>query len=145
MLLHVENNSRVHSLNDTLHGVGCMVSVLIVDDEDVLLEMIAALIEEAGYHAVMATNGREALQVLRSEPQPPALILSDVMMPHINGIELTKMIKADPRYRHVPIILMSAASRPPDSNVADHFLYKPFDLDRLMNVIDHYLDSQHSG
>jgi CheY-like chemotaxis protein len=115
-----------------------MVSVLIVDDEDVLLEMIAALVEEAGYQTLMATNGREALAVLQSTPEPPALVISDIMMPHIGGVELAKLLKADPRYRQVPVILMSAAGRPPDSSIADFFLYKPFDLDRLMSVVDRY-------
>lgn len=122
-----------------LGGVGLMISVLIVDDEDVLLEMIAALIEDAGYHPLMATNGRQALQVLKATPKPPALIISDIMMPHINGIELAKIIKRDPRYDQIPLILMSAAGRPPESTVADYFLYKPFDLDQFMNVIERFL------
>jgi CheY-like chemotaxis protein len=118
-----------------------MANVLIVDDEDVLLEMIAALIEEAGYHALIATNGREALSLLQTVPNPPALIISDIMMPHINGVELTRILKNDSRYVHVPVILMSAAGRPSESAIADHFLGKPFDLDRLMSVIAHYAQS----
>lgn len=115
-----------------------MVSVLIVDDEDVLLEMIATLMEEAGYAPLEATNGREALAVLDAAPETPAVVISDIMMPHIGGIELTKRLKSDPRYRHVPIILMSAAGRPPESNIADYFLYKPFDLDGLIELVNHY-------
>ena len=52
-----------------------MAAVLVVEDEDVLLEMVAALIEDNGYRAVLATNGREALEVLQSEPEPPLLII----------------------------------------------------------------------
>ncbi len=116
-----------------------MVSVLVVDDEDVLREMIAVLIEEAGYDPLMATNGKEALAVLASRPQRPALVISDVMMPHIDGIELANILRSDPRYGHVPIILMSAARRPVDDCIVDDFLSKPFDLDRLMRLVDRYV------
>ncbi len=115
-----------------------MFSVLIVDDEDVLLEMIATLMEEAGFVPLEATNGREALALLDAASDTPSVVISDIMMPHIGGIELAKLLKSDPRYQHVPIILMSAAGRPPESDIADYFLYKPFDLDGLVELVDYY-------
>lgn len=116
-----------------------MVSVLVVDDENVLLDMIAGVIEEAGYDPMMATNGKEALAVLATSSQRPSLVISDVMMPYINGIELANLLRSDPRYGHVPIILMSAAQPPVDNGIVDHFLPKPFDLDRLMSLVDRYV------
>lgn len=120
-----------------------MASVMVVDDEDVLLEMIAALIEDVGHRAVVATNGREALEALYAESQLPLLIISDVMMPQMDGIALAKAIKSDPRWRDVPIVLMSAASRPPADGVADHFIHKPFDLDRIETLIEQYAARDH--
>ena len=118
-----------------------MARVMVVDDEDVLLEMLAALIEDLGHQPVTATGGHEALAILASTPEPPALILSDVMMPRMNGVELARTIKTDSAYRSVPVLLMSAAFRPPGGNVADYFIHKPFDLDMVAELIAHYLDS----
>jgi CheY-like chemotaxis protein len=119
-----------------------MTSVMVVDDEDVLLEMVAALIEDLGYRAVVATNGREALVALEAELEPPLLIISDVMMPQMNGIALAQAVKKHPRFQRVPIVLMSAATRPQTDGVADHFIHKPFDLDHIERLIELY-DGHH--
>lgn len=113
--------------------------VLVVDDEDVLLEMIAALIEDMGLRAVTATNGQEALELLQSSPDPPVLIISDVMMPQVNGVALARAVKQDRRLKNVPIVLMSAAGRSPQNGLATHFLHKPFDIDRLEELIAQYV------
>jgi CheY-like chemotaxis protein len=115
-----------------------MPSVLVVDDEDVLLEMVAGLIEDLGYRVLMATNGREALKALEAEPEPPLLVLSDVMMPQMNGIALARAIKTHPRFQCVPIVLMSAATRPSTDGLADHFIHKPFDLEHIERLIEQY-------
>lgn len=115
-----------------------MASVMIVDDEDVLLEMIAALIEDIGHRAVVATNGKEALAALESEAELPLLVISDVMMPQMDGIALARALKLDPRWYDVPVVLMSAASRPPQDGIADHFIHKPFDLERIETLIEQY-------
>lgn len=117
-----------------------MASVMVVDDEDVLLEMIAALIEDIGHQAVVATNGKEALAALKNADELPLLVISDVMMPQMDGIALARAIKTDPRSCDVPIVLMSAASRPPENGVADHFIHKPFDLERIEILIEQYAD-----
>lgn len=116
-----------------------MALIMVVDDEDVLLEMVATLIDELGHESVVATNGREALDSLLIASEAPALIISDVMMPRMSGVELARAVKAKPRLAGVPIILMSAAGRPQDVQVADYFLHKPFDLDTLADLIDQYL------
>ncbi len=113
--------------------------VMVVDDEDVLVEMIASLIEDMGWRILIATNGQEALTSLKHMQAAPALILSDVMMPQMNGIELATAVKRDPRLKDVPIILMSAAGRPPGANLADGFIHKPFDLDLLLDLIERYI------
>lgn len=116
-----------------------MATVLIVDDEDVLLEMIVALVEELGHDALSATNGAEALAVLQQRAALPALILSDVMMPRMSGTDLVRIVKADARLQAVPVILMSAAVRLRENTLADAFVHKPFDLDMLTSLIEQYL------
>lgn len=115
-----------------------MSSVMVVDDEDVLVEMIAALIEDIGYRPVVASNGREALVTLQHEAEPPIVIFSDVMMPQMNGIALAHELKRHSRLCDVPLVLMSAAGRPKPDGVADHFIHKPFDLEQIEALIKQY-------
>lgn len=122
-----------------------MARVLVVGDEDVLVEMVAILLEELGYQPITATNGREALAALAAGPEPPVLIIADVMMPRMNGLELARAVKADPQLRGVPVILMSAAGRPRDDQAADGFIHKPFDLDMLAELIGLYVKGVGNG
>ncbi|MBA3945018.1 MAG: response regulator [Herpetosiphonaceae bacterium] len=115
-----------------------MASVLVVEDEGVLLEMLAALVEESGHHPIMATNGQEALNVLQNTQELPALIISDIMMPQMNGIALAHAVHSDPRLHHLPLILMSAAGTPPPA-IANHFIAKPFNIDDLEGLILRYV------
>lgn len=116
-----------------------MAKVLIVDDEDVLLMMVSVLVEDLGHEAVTATSAREALDALAANESLPAVIIADVMMPLISGVELAQRVRSDPRTSRVPIILMSAAGCPRDGHPADHFLSKPFDLDDLAGLIARYV------
>jgi CheY-like chemotaxis protein len=114
---------------------------MVVDDEDVLVEMVAALIEDMGFQTLVATNGEDALASLVDTPEIPGLILSDVMMPRMNGVELAQAIKLHPRLQGVPIVLMSAAGRPIGMHTADGFIHKPFDLEKLVTLIENYIVS----
>jgi CheY-like chemotaxis protein len=114
-----------------------MPTVMVVDDETVLSEVISMLIEDLGYEPIIATNGAEAIDMLCSGRPLPALIVSDVMMPRLNGIELVKRIRADPLLADIPVILMSAAASATIPTV--HFLPKPFDLEELAHLIVYYV------
>jgi CheY-like chemotaxis protein len=70
---------------------------MVVDDEDALLCMVADLIEDLGHQPLLATDGREALEVLQYAHQPPALIITDMMMPRMNGVALAETLKRDAR------------------------------------------------
>ncbi len=117
-----------------------MAKILVVDDEDSLAEMIGMLVEDLGYQPLYAYNGHEALNCLAQEPQLPDLIISDVMMPQMNGLELVRSLKKHPSYRAIPIILMSAAGAPAEFAQSITFIHKPFDLDLLGDLIEALLD-----
>lgn len=119
--------------------------IMVVDDEDVLVDMVASLIEDLGMRAVVAANGQEALRSLHQMHDAPALILSDVMMPRMGGIELASEVKHDPRLKDVPVILMSPAGRPAATSIADGFIHKPFDLNLLLDLIDRYVLGDQPG
>jgi two-component system, OmpR family, response regulator VicR len=110
-----------------------MTTVLIVDDEVTLREMITMVLEDAGFTALTASNGAEALEVLAREGAD--VVLMDIMMPVLDGREAFRRIRADPDLRHVPVVLMSAADPPPLDKAVSGFLSKPFRLIELLEVV----------
>jgi signal transduction histidine kinase len=109
-------------------------TVLIVDDEPVVRDVIEGLLFKEGYHLAFASNGREALAYV--ETTTPDVILLDVMMPEMNGFEVCQHLKADKRWQHVPIILITALSDKKDlvrglEAGADDFLHKPVNEQEL--------------
>lgn len=115
--------------------------ILIVDDSKELLMLMKQLMQ-GRYHVLTATNGREALEVIHS--QPLDLIVSDVMMPELNGYELAESIKQDPSYAHLPIILLTTKAQGDDyiealTAGADDVMAKPFKLRDLQLRIDNII------
>jgi len=112
-----------------------MTVILIVDDEPAITDLLAAVLEEEGYQVSIANNGRNGLNSL--EAVKPDLVLSDVMMPILDGRGLCQAMQAHPIYQAITIILMSAAV---EVNVSEGckyaaFLKKPFNLDTVLELI----------
>jgi two-component system alkaline phosphatase synthesis response regulator PhoP len=111
-----------------------MATILIVDDEQPLRELLADVLETDGHRVMMAGNGREALTIVARDR--PDLVVSDVMMPHLNGVGLCRQIKADPSTASVPVILMSSVGpHVVAGSGADAFLKKPFDLNEVETLV----------
>lgn len=81
-----------------------MISILVVEDSPTQLVRIALVLADAGYDVRRAVNGREALAMI--EADPPDLVLTDLHMPHANGLELTEAVRAS--HAHVPVVMMTA-------------------------------------
>jgi CheY-like chemotaxis protein len=114
-------------------------TILIVEDEQAIAEMLAAILVEADYRVVIAGDGQEALTKL--ETASPDLILSDIMMPIMDGRALSRKLQAHPTYRLIPTVLMSAAYdsiRLSDGSPA-RFLRKPFELEELLDMLSDIL------
>lgn len=115
--------------------------VLIAEDEEPLAEVVAAMVELAGYRPLVALHGRAALAMARAEP--PALLLTDLMMPHLDGAELIAALRAEAivtRRAMPPTILMTAASLPYARTAgADAILRKPFALEDLTALLHRFL------
>jgi pilus assembly protein CpaE len=108
--------------------------ILLVDDDRVILKMVGAFLERGGYLVGRATNGLEALTLVRD--QVPDLVVTDVRMPELNGIELTSRLRGHHRTAAVPIIMLSSAAEAKDALIgyaagADEYLPKPFELTLL--------------
>jgi CheY-like chemotaxis protein len=110
--------------------------LLIVDDEPPILELLQETLEDAGYTVLTANNGREALTI--AQRQPLALVLTDIMMPHMDGNLLCQRLRSDPHTQHLPILLMTATRFAMISDAATATIAKPFDLDALIALVRRY-------
>jgi CheY-like chemotaxis protein len=113
-------------------------TILVVDDDDAIRLALRDLLEAEGYTVVPASDGSEALELLRSGAVLPSLILLDLMMPGTNGWQVRAALRTDPRLSKIPIAVISAA-QPPAKALADWYLKKPIDVDQLLRTIDGFL------
>ena len=110
-----------------------MTTILVVDDEFIIVDILADALEEEGFRVLTAPNGRKALEIL--DRDAPALVLTDFMMPLMNGLELAQAIKANPDWAHVPVVLLSGAQGAIARNHPNLFaaIYdKPFRVDAIV-------------
>ncbi len=116
--------------------------VLVVDDDPYIREMVAMVLEEGlGVRTVLAADGREALRLL-ADGNPPALVVTDVQMPNVDGAELVRQLRASPTARDVPVVVVAASPAWRDKAMragADDYLDKPFDVEALWGKIRKHL------
>ncbi len=110
-------------------------TILIVDDEEDIRAVLQARLEAAGFQVRTASKGMDALEGIRSNP--PDLIILDIMLPDITGLDVCALVKHDRRLRRIPIILLTARSQPQDRLTgaalgADAYMNKPFSADELL-------------
>lgn len=117
-------------------------TILIVDDEFGILEVLESILGDAGFAVVSAINGQDALT--RMQKTVPDLVIVDFMMPLLDGAGVIKAMRADKRLRAVPVLLASAL---PEKTISERcnsynvFLRKPYKTERLMEEISRLLDS----
>ncbi len=117
--------------------------ILIVDDEPDITATYAMLFEYHGFRVSTAHDGRNALKMI--DAVAPDVILSDYMMPLMNGAELCRTLKADPRWKDTPFVLMSAAFHTKDIDAPYNLLLqKPVPFDALLKKILHLLENPKS-
>ena len=111
-----------------------MPTILVVEDEEPIAELLRAVLEDEGYRVITAADGQEAL--VRLAEARPALVLSDVMMPHLDGRALARALHADTALRAIPLVLLSALGAASVAGVPHAaFVAKPFELDGLLATI----------
>ena len=117
------------------------VLILIADDEESIVEMLATFVTDLGYTPLVAQNGQQALKLARE--RRPALIITDLMMPMLSGADLILALHAeaaDQGRESPPIVLLTAGSTRAASQLqVDILLLKPVDLDQLEQVIRNLL------
>jgi CheY-like chemotaxis protein len=110
-------------------------TVLVVDDDEAIVDMLTMALEGEGYRVLSAIDG-SALRL--ATEQHPSVILLDIQMPVMDGVEVSRRLRADPRTTAIPIIAMSAQDRlhsTAHSMDADDRLAKPFNLRQLYDLV----------
>lgn len=103
--------------------------ILIVDDEEDLLELVRYNLSKEGFRVTAVTTGEDAIREART--QAPDLIVLDLLLPSVDGLEVCRLLRSDHRTRHVPIVMLTAKGEEPDIVTglelgADDYLTKPF-------------------
>lgn len=110
-------------------------TILVADDEEDLRELVTYRLTRSGYHVIGAGDGQEAFEL--AAEQTPDLMVLDVMMPKLDGYELTRRVRAEASLQSIPVILLTARSQESDIDRgfevgADDYLKKPFNPDELV-------------
>ena len=116
--------------------------IMIVDDEVDLVETVRFLLEMEGFNVLVSYNGEEALNQARKEN--PDLIILDLMLPKLDGYKVCRLLKFDERYKHIPILMLTAKTQEKDKILgketgADEYITKPFEMDYLMEKVKAHL------
>ena len=116
-------------------------TVLVVDDDPVIVKLLQVNFEMEGYHVITAGDGEEGLA--RARADQPDIVLLDVMMPKMDGLQVATALKGDPATNAIPILLLSAKAQAADvqagKDVADDYITKPFDPLELLERVSQLL------
>jgi two-component system, OmpR family, response regulator len=114
--------------------------VLVVDDEPMIRQLVADFLAEAGYQIDTAANGSEALHVMARQ-KPDAVVL-DLMMPKLDATGFVELMRLNPRYARLPIVVMTAAFNAAEEAArlgAQACVTKPFELEELVDTVAHWI------
>jgi CheY-like chemotaxis protein len=113
--------------------------VLVVDDDSFVRESLSEALSTRGYSVLEAENGQRALEVLKTVPHFPCLVILDLAMPIMDGRRFLKLRAGDPILRDIPVVVVSGSpqSGKPLDGIEAYFR-KPVDVDRLIDIIDQH-------
>ncbi len=119
-----------------------MPKILVVDDDLDILYMVKAIMEKSGFEVVTASDGYEALKVIKKSP--PDLMIADLTMPEIDGWRLSMKVRQDERCKNIPIIVLSGLltqeeSQPEPNEPYSCLMAKPFDMLKLADKVKELL------
>ncbi|HEX2569006.1 MAG TPA: response regulator [Polyangia bacterium] len=110
----------------------CERPILLVEDDDAFRQALEEELVRAGHHVITAADGQEALEMLQANA-PPCVLLLDLMMPRVNGWQVLNVLRSDPRFTNLPVIVLTAiAERAPKDTI---LFRKPLQLDTLLSTV----------
>lgn len=118
--------------------------ILIVEDNEHISQLLQFMLERQGYRTHMANDGLAARQAIEELPEPPRLVLLDVMLPYIDGFEVVGLIRARAGWEDVPVVMLTAKNTEPDivralDAGASDYIVKPFQPNELLARVRRYL------
>lgn len=118
-------------------------SVLVVEDDDNILQVLKFMLQRQGYHVTHASDGRAARTHIETA-EPPALVLLDVMLPYVDGFEIINIIRTHPAWASVPIVMLTAKTMEQDivralDAGANDYVLKPFQPNELLARLRRFL------
>jgi DNA-binding NarL/FixJ family response regulator len=121
--------------------------VLLVDDEPGLREAVQAYLEDSGFEVDVASNAREGLEL--AQQKLPDLVITDIMMPQVDGYQFLKQLRDDPQFKTLPVVFLTARGMTTDriqgyNAGCDAYLSKPFDPDELVAIVSNLLERQNA-
>jgi DNA-binding response OmpR family regulator len=117
--------------------------VLVIDDDPMIRGLVKAMLEAEGYEVMLAEDGLQGVEIVDSEPRPVdfCLIVLDVVMPGMNGLEVLTRLKMQPHTQSIPVLMLTGESKAEDimagySVGADYYITKPFTRQQLLFGLD---------
>lgn len=117
--------------------------LVLVDDEPGLREAVQAYLEDSGFTVHVASNAKQGLELVQQKQ--PDLVITDVMMPQVDGYQFLKQLREDPRYKALPVVFLTARGMTSDriqgyQAGCDAYISKPFDPDELVAIVGNLLN-----
>lgn len=118
--------------------------ILLVDDELDILSMLKMRVELSGYEVITCSDGNTAYNLVKSDS--PDLVVLDLMLPGMDGYQVCRLLKFDQKYKHIPIIMLTAKSQKEDKEWgakvgADLYMTKPFEAKEILDKIKELVGS----
>lgn len=119
-------------------------NILIVDDSESIRELVGNSLENAGYNVVKGINGKDGIEVLKAYEDTVSLIITDLFMPEMDGIDLIKEVRKDSTYQFVPILMLTTESQAEKKLEgkragATGWMVKPFEEGKLLRIVNKVL------
>ncbi len=120
-------------------------AVVVVDDEPPIVAVVCDVLEDEGFHTVPCNHGREAFPCIQREA--PQLVILDIQMPGVDGIQVFQQMRADPATVDIPVILFTANAHvlerrlPKFRGMGASLLPKPFDVEKLISLVEEVIEA----
>jgi CheY-like chemotaxis protein len=122
--------------------------VMIIDDNSSIAQLLSIMLQNNGYTPITAPNGLAALDLLKNSPRP-SLILTDYLMPSLNGCEFIEHISAKSLYKNIPVVIITGSAieelRFPTTNNFKGIIMKPFNINTVLNTVRHLISENGCG
>jgi len=118
--------------------------IFLVDDDPIFMSVVEYVLEREKFEVVKARNGKEAVEMAEAMSKPPDLVISDIMLPFLDGFRLISVFRAMTGWEAIPIVMLTAKGQEQDiqkalDNGADDYLVKPFQHGELLARIRRFL------